>query len=201
MTAQIRLAGDRDAESIAAIYRPHVETSAVSFEAIPPDAREMALRIRETIASHPWLVCDIDGQVAGYAYATRHRIRAAYQWSVDTSVYVGGPYVRRGIGRGLYASLFRILAAQGFFNAYAGIALPNVASVALHESVGFKPIGVYRRVGYKVGAWHDVGWWQLVLKAHEAAPAEPLDMAAVQRLPMWASLVASGQSAIRAAAV
>lgn len=201
MAAHIRLAQDDDAETIAAIYRRYVETSAVSFEATPPDRNEMARRITETMASHPWLVCDIDGQVAGYACATRHRVRAAYRWSVDTSVYVGGPYVRRGIGRGLYASLFGILAAQGFVNAYAGIALPNVASVALHESVGFKPVGVYQRVGYKLGAWHDVGWWQLTVKAHEAAPTEPLDMSAAQRLPIWESLVVSGQSAVRATAV
>jgi L-amino acid N-acyltransferase YncA len=201
MGAQIRLAGDQDAETIAAIYRPYVETSAVSFEEIPPDRTEMARRIRETVGSYPWLVCDEDGQVKGYAYATRHRVRAAYQWSVETSVYVGGRHMRRGIGRGLYLSLFRILAAQGFFNAYAGIALPNPASVRLHESLGFEPIGVFKRIGHKRGAWHDVGWWQLALKALEAAPADPIDLAAVQRLPSWDSLIASGQSAIRATGV
>jgi len=102
MAAQIRLAHDRDAEDVAAIYRPFVETTAVSFETVPPDRDEMARRIAETITFYPWLVCVFDRQVAGYAYATRHRVRAAYQWSVDTSVYVGERHRRCGVGRGLY---------------------------------------------------------------------------------------------------
>jgi L-amino acid N-acyltransferase YncA len=195
--AQIRLAHAHDAEAIAAIYRPFVEGTSISFETIPPDREEMAGRIMETIAFYPWLVCEVEGRVAGYAYATRHRVRAAYRWSIDSSVYVAAEYWRCGIGRGLYVSLFSILAAQGFFNAYAGITLPNPASVALHESVGFKPVGVYRRVGYKLGAWHDVGWWQRVLGAHQEAPAEPLDLATIQRRAAWESLVTSGQSVIR----
>jgi phosphinothricin acetyltransferase len=197
MTTAIRLAQEHDAAAIAAIYRPFVEATAVSFETVAPDRDEMARRITETMVSYPWLVCDIGGQVAGYAYASPHRVRAAYQWSVDASVYVGAQYQRCGIGRGLYTSLFRILAAQGFFNACAGITLPNPASVALHESVGFTPVGVYRRVGYKLGAWHDVGWWQLILTAHDGAPREPLDMAAVQQRPEWISVVTSGQSVVR----
>jgi phosphinothricin acetyltransferase len=197
MAAQIRLAREGDAEAIAAIYRPFVEETAISFEAVAPDREEMARRITDTIALYPWLVCEIGGRVTGYAYATRHRVRAAYQWSVDASVYVDKNYQRCGIGRGLYTSLFRILAAQGFFNAFAGIALPNPASVALHESVGFTPIGVYQRVGYKLGTWHDVGWWQLRLKADEAAPAEPLDLATLVARREWESLVTSGESIIR----
>ncbi|MBI4194691.1 MAG: N-acetyltransferase [Betaproteobacteria bacterium] len=200
MAAQIRLAQGHDAESIAAIYRPFVETTAISFETEAPDREEMVRRITETMASYPWLVCEIGGQVAGYAYATRHRVRAAYRWSVDTSVYVGQKYWRGGVGRGLYASLFGILAAQGFFNAYAGITLPNPASVALHQSVGFKGIGVHQRVGYKLGAWHDVGWWQLRLKASESSPREPRDLATVRSEPGWESLVTSGQTFIRAKA-
>jgi|SRR5215510_3996776 len=198
MAAHIRLARDVDADAVAAIYRPFVDHTAVSFETVAPDREEMERRITETLASYPWLVCEIGGRVAGYAYATRHRVRAAYQWSVDTSVYVDLRHQRRGIGRGLYTSLFRILAAQGFFNAFAGIALPNPASVALHESVGFEPIGIYQRVGYKLGTWHDVGWWQLCLKAREAAPTEPLDLATLRGRGEWESFVTSGQSVIRA---
>src|SRR5262245_39478674 len=158
---QIRLARESDADALAAIYGPIVESTAISFETIVPDAHEMARRVNETLRSHPWLICDLDSRVIGYAYATKHRLRGAYQWSVDTSVYTDGRYRRQGVGQGLYRSLVGILAAQGFFNAYAGIALPNPASVALHESVGFRALGVYRRVGYKLGRWHDVGWWQL----------------------------------------
>jgi len=200
MTPRIRLATLSDADAIAAIYRPVVETTTISFETVAPDRDEMAQRLADTLASHPWLVCEIDGRVAGYAYATKHRVRAAYQWSVDTSVYVDAACRRSGVGRGLYRSLFAILAAQGFFNAFAGIALPNAASVALHEAVGFEPLGVYRRVGFKLGAWHDVGWWQLALLAHDASPDAPLPIAAVQRRGDWASLLAAGQPSIRAIA-
>jgi phosphinothricin acetyltransferase len=119
---------------------------------------------------------------------------------VDTSVYVDRQYWRFGIGRGLYASLFAILAAQGFYNAYAGITLPNPASVALHEAAGFKPVGVYRRVGFKHDGWHDVGWWELTLQEHSASPQQPLAFAGLRSRPEWESLVASGERFTRPAA-
>ena len=149
--AQIRLARDSDAETIAAIYRPVVEATTISFETVPPDGDEIARRVVETARMYPWLVCERGGTVAGYAYASKYRVRAAYQWSVETSVYIDPRHRRCGVGRGLYVSLFRVLSAQGFFNAYAGITLPNAASIALHEAAGFKTIGVYERVGYKLG--------------------------------------------------
>ena len=198
MSARIRLADDGDAGAIAAIYAPIVESTAISFETVPPDRDEMARRLADTLASYPWLVCEIDGRVAGYAYATKHRVRGAYQWSVDTSVYVDAARRRAGVGCGLYRSLFAILAAQGFFNAFAGIALPNPASVALHEAVGFEPLGVYRRVGFKLGAWRDVGWWQLTLRAHDASPDAPLPLAAVRQRADWPTLLSSGEPSIRA---
>jgi len=176
MTARavaIRLASDRDAAAIADIYAPFVESSATSFETEPPPAEEIRRRVDHTTVAYPWLVCVFDDQVAGFAYATTHRVRAAYQWSVETSVYVHGSFRRAGVGRGLYTSLFAILAAQGFVNAYAGITLPNPSSVALHELMGFLPVGVYRGIGYKTGAWHDVGWWHLLLRAHLREP-DPL---------------------------
>jgi phosphinothricin acetyltransferase len=200
MAIRIRLAQDADVDAIVGIYRPVVEATAISFETSTPDRDEMARRLGETLQSYPWLVCDIDGQIAGYAYATRHRVRGAYRWSVDTSVYIKEEYRRRGVGRGLYESLFAILAAQGYFNAYAGISLPNPASVALHESMGFERIGVYRRVGYKLGRWHDVGWWQRTLNEHEQSPKEPSDLGTVSKQPGWERLLARGQSAIRAEA-
>ena len=120
MTPRIRLALEADAAAIAAIYRPIVESTAISFETAAPDTVEMSRRLRETMTTHPWLVCELEGQVAGYAYATKHRVRGAYRWSVDTSVYVSNARQRLGIARGLYRSLFAVLAAQGYFNAFAG---------------------------------------------------------------------------------
>jgi len=196
----IRLATHDDGDAVAAIYQPVVAGTAISFEMIPPDGSEMARRIDETLRAYPWLVCDVDGRTAGYAYAARHRVRGAYQWSVDTSVYIADAHRRRHIGRGLYTSLFAILAAQGYFNAFAGIALPNMASVALHEAMGFEPIGVYRHVGYKLDRWHDVGWWQLSLRHHEDSPGVPLELSALADRPGWGELLKKGESIIRAEA-
>ena len=117
----MRLARDSDVEAIVEIYRPIVESTTLSFETRAPGQEEMARRVHETLQSYPWLVCELEGHVAGYAYASLHRIRGAYLWSVDTSVYIDEGYRRRGVGRGLYESLFAILVAQGYFNAYAGI--------------------------------------------------------------------------------
>jgi phosphinothricin acetyltransferase len=197
MSFDIRLATDNDAAGIAEIYRPIVEATPISFEVEPPDEREVQKRIRETLPAYPWLVCAYEGRVAGYAYATRHRARAAYRWSVDTSVYVHSDFRRRGIGQGLYASLFGILAAQGYFSAYAGVTLPNPGSVGLHESAGFKAIGVYRNVGYKQGAWHDVGWWELALQPYIPEPRPPLSLALVQADPSWPSMLAAGLACVR----
>jgi len=197
MGARIRLATGSDAAAVAAIYRPNVDGSVASFETEAPDAQEMARRIEGTLRGFPWLVCAIDDTVAGYAYAGRHRERAAYRWSAEVSVYIDTAFRRRGVGRGLYESLFAVLAAQGYVNAFAGVTLPNPASVGLHESMGFEPIGVFRRIGHKYGGWHDVGWWQVPLRLHEASPAEPLDLSAVQRRPDFAVLLATGERRLR----
>jgi L-amino acid N-acyltransferase YncA len=162
-----------DAAAIAAIYAPNVRDSFISFELEVPGAEEMAARIAATTVSHPWLVYEMDGRVVGYAYASKHRERLAYQWSADVSCYVDAGARGRGIGRALYEALLERLRGQGFRNAYAGIALPNEASVRLHESVGFKPLCVYEGVGYKLGAWRDVGWWQLRLGDLESVPVPP----------------------------
>jgi|SRR5688572_8119247 len=192
----IRMATADDAAAIAEIYRPIVESTAISFETVAPDAGEMRQRIQEVLHAHPWLVCEHEGAVAGYAYASKHRARAAYQWSVDTSVYVDESFRRRGIGHGLYLSLFAVLAAQGYANAFAGITLPGRPSVALHERVGFTAVGVYRRAGYKSGAWHDVGWWQRQLNP-DAAPSLIRGVDEVRTAGVLESLLATGSSVIR----
>jgi phosphinothricin acetyltransferase len=126
----------------------------------------------------PWLVAERDGGVTGYAYASPHRARAAYRWGADVSVYLDERERGRGSGRALYGALLPVLRDLGYTGAYAGITLPNPASVALHESMGFSLVGVYRRVGYKLGGWHDVGWWQLVLADPlPEVPAEPREWA------------------------
>jgi phosphinothricin acetyltransferase len=173
----IRFATPADAAQVQAIYAPFVRDTPISFELDPPDEAEMRARIVKTLATYPWLVLERGGEVAGYAYGSAHRERLGYQWSVDVSCYVSEEHRRRGIGQRLYRALFRVLRAQGFFNAYAGIALPNAASVALHESVGFVPVGIYRGVGFKLGRWHDVGWWSLRLQELRESPAPPTPLA------------------------
>lgn len=173
---QVRHAdANRDAAACAAIYAPFVRHTPVSFEERPPDTRELARRMREIAQRYPWLVADADGVVAGFAYASRHRERAAYRWAADVTVYVGDGHRRQGVGSALYRALLALLGRQGLRMACAGITLPNQASVALHESLGFEPVGVYRRIGWKLGAWHDVGWWQLELApaVREDPPPEP----------------------------
>ena len=165
-----------DAASCAAIYAPHVEAGATSFEEVPPFAAGDRRQDRATTAAtHAWLVAELDGEVVGFAYACRHRARPAYRWSVDVSVYVGDGHRGAGVGRALYEALFARLRERRFRVACAGITLPNEASVALHESLGFAPIGVYRGIGWKAGAWRDVGWWQLELEPPgDGPPPEPL---------------------------
>jgi len=169
----IRIATVADAGAVAAVYAPYVTETVISFEADPPGEAEMAGRMARIAAACPWLVYDVDGEVLGYAYAGPHAERAAYRWSVDATVYVARPAHRQGIGRALYERLEAILKLQGFHTAYAGITLPNAASVGLHEARGYRPVGVYREVGYKMGAWHDVGWWGLRLGPAASEPASP----------------------------
>lgn len=172
---------ERDAGACATIYAPYVAGAATSFEERPPDADDFAQRIERVSRTHPWLVAERDGVVAGFAYAAPHRARPAYRWTAETSVYVADGRQGDGVGRELYDALLELLRRQRLRVALAGITLPNAASVGLHEALGFERVGVYRRVGYKAGAWRDVSWWQLALGDGQdgAVPAEPL---APQRL-------------------
>jgi L-amino acid N-acyltransferase YncA len=164
-----------DGVPCAEIYAPYVVAGATSFEERAPSPDEMAARIAERLETHPWLVAEEGGEVLGYACACRHRERPAYRWAVDVSVYVTAAHHGIGIGRALYETLFDRLRSRRFRVACAGITLPNEASVALHERLGFVPVGVYRRIGWKQGAWRDVGWWQLELvPLGKEPPPEPL---------------------------
>jgi phosphinothricin acetyltransferase len=180
----IRLATEHDAEQIHAIYAPVVRDTIISFELEIPTVDEMRQRICATLVQYPWLVCDDDSAVMGYAYASAHRSRKAYQWSVDVSAYTHENYRRRGVGRALYTALFEILRHQGYFNAYAGIALPNAGSVGLHEAMGFQPVGVYKSVGYKLGGWHDASWHQLTLQPHKDSVQAPMSVQGLKDSPI-----------------
>jgi len=195
MSLQIRLATPADAAAIAAIYAPFCGgDSAVSFETTPPPPAEMGERIARTTVSYPWLVAEDASGIRGYVYASRHRERAAYRWAVDVTAYLRADSRGQGLGKVLYHVLFDLLRAQGFHKAYAGIALPNPASVGLHASLGFRQVGVYRGVGYKAGAWRDVSWWELSLRSETAAPSEPKPLSAILGGPVWTRAIAAGQA-------
>jgi phosphinothricin acetyltransferase len=192
----IRLATPDDAPAVAEIYAAEVAGTSISFEYEPPGAEEMRARIAKLAAFAPWLVCVEGGLVTGYAYASPHHERAAYRWSVDVSVYVRRGGRRGGVGRALYRSLFALLRLQGFCAAHAGITLPNPASVGLHEALGFRPVAVFPRVGWKRGAWHDVGYWQLELRERQGPPPEPLSADALRRAPGFAEALAAGSDPV-----
>ena len=165
MAATIRDATPADAAACAALYAPYVLNTAVSFESNPPTAEEMAKRIAAAQERHVWLVAEHDGGIAGYAYAGSWRSRAAYERTAETSVYLAPSATGRGIGSALCTALLQRLRQLGFRTAVAGMTLPNPASEALHAALGFEPVGVFRRVGWKNGAWQDVSWMQLDLAA------------------------------------
>lgn len=193
MTPTVRTATEEDGRALAGIYAPVVEGTHVSFETDPPGAEEMGRRVRETTDRLPWLVCEHDGRVVGYAYASPYSDRAAYRWSVDVSVYVDERYRREGVARGLYESLLEGLRLQGFANAYAVVALPNPASVGLHEALGFERVGLYERVGYKLGEWHDVGHWGLSLRDPGDPPSPPTPLEDLRGTAAYGAALESGE--------
>jgi L-amino acid N-acyltransferase YncA len=186
----LRPATEEDAAQIGAIYAPFVRNTHASFELEPPDETEMRRRIRETLKTHPWIVCARGGEVLGYAYATPYRTRAAYSWGTETTVYVKEGARRSGLGRLLYGTLLALLRLQGYRMVYAAISLPNPGSVGLHEALGFEPIGVYHAAGFKHGAWHDVGWWQLQIGPLDPAPEAPIPFPEFRDTPACLSALA-----------
>jgi L-amino acid N-acyltransferase YncA len=166
---------DADAAACSAIYAPFVLDGVASLEEQAPGPPEFAGRIERISQAYPWLVAAVDGAVVGYAYGSRHHERASYRWAANVAVYIASSHHRAGVGRALYGALLPLLARQGLYVACAGITLPNQASVALHERFGFTAVGIYRRIGWKAGAWWDVGWWELQLRDTDSGgpPAEP----------------------------
>lgn len=170
----VRLATEADTAGILEIYAPYILNTSFTFETEVPSPEAFRDRILNTLKGWPWLVCELDGKVAGYAYATRHRERTAYQWSVESSIYIHDDYQRHGIGKALYTPLLELLRIQGFRNVYAVINLPNDKSVKFHEALGFKYFTTYEQVGYKLGKWKNVGWWRCILNDFSDEPGAPI---------------------------
>lgn len=156
----IRRAKPSDSEQIFEIYRPIIEDTVISFETSPPSVEQIARRIASTLNTHEWLVAQSGNEIVGYTYATQYRSRQAYRRSTETTVYVHRDHRAQGVGRSLYLALFESLRSLDFHQAYAGIALPNEGSIALHEALGFERIGIFKEAGFKFDSWHDVLWLQ-----------------------------------------
>jgi len=175
----IRPAISGDAASIAEIYRPFVETSWTSFETEAPDGADIAERLARAGVLYPWLIAEDDAGVLGYAYGSPHRTRQAYITSVETTIYLASHAGGKGVGKRLYQSLIETLSRQNYVSAYAGIVLPNEASIALHRAVGFEFVGTYPNVGYKHGQWRETQWWQCPLAEPQSPPRKILPFTSV----------------------
>jgi phosphinothricin acetyltransferase len=185
LTVRVRFVRSDDAAALLDIYAPFVRETWISFEYEPPTLEEFRGRIERLSAAQPWLVATDGDLVLGYAYADRMRTRPAYQWAVETTVYVARASHRRGIARALYEALFTALRLQGYASAWAGIALPNPRSVALHEALGFREAGIWPDVGFKLGEWRDLGWWHLPLQALGSPPPPPRPLAEAAASAAW----------------
>lgn len=198
MQSRIRLATEADAEEMLEIYAPVVLNTVISFETVPPSAEEFRGRIRAVLESQPWLVCEIGGNIAGYSYSSPFKTRAGYRWTTETTIYVHPEYHRRGVGRALYTALLACLEAMGYHIALAVIALPNDASVGLHEAMGFQRTGTLERIGYKLGRWVDDGIWQREIQPAVDAPPQPIALRDLLGTPAWQKVLESGAAQLRA---
>lgn len=169
----IRLANTSDCAAILDIYAHYVQHTSITFEYDVPSVSEMEKRMLSAMSKYPYLVAEVNGKIAGYAYATDFRYRSAYQWSPECTIYLHHEEKGKGTGYKLYTALFDALRLQGYYNVFGGVALPNEGSVALHRKCGFREIGLYENIGYKHGQWHSTLWFQLVLQPHADAPAPP----------------------------
>jgi L-amino acid N-acyltransferase YncA len=192
----LRIAREQDAERILAIYAPYIQQTSLTFETEVPAIPAFAERINDYLINWPWLVAETDGVIAGYAYGTRYRERTAYQWSVESSVYIHNDHQRTGLGRALYTALFELLKKQGFYNVYAVINLPNGKSVLFHERCGFSWFATYEKVGYKLGEWKNVGWWKLGINEYIDDPPAPLKFAEMDK-NFIASVLESAESLLK----
>lgn len=175
----IRLVAEKDTKAVRDIYAYYVEQTHVSFEYTAPTIEEFQERMIATTEEFPWLVCLQQEEVVGYAYAHKHRLRDAYQWSPESTIYLAPHVHTKGIGSILYKALIDILRLQGYGNVFAGVALPNEKSVGIHQRLGFEEIGIFKNVGYKNGKWHDTRWFQLNLQQLQSTPKTPMKLASI----------------------
>jgi len=177
MSGNITVAIKDDAAGMLEIYAPFILNSGVTQETEVPTVEDFQKRIISNLAERPWLVCEVNNEMAGYAYAGRHRDRKGYQWCTEPSVYISEKYWGLGVANVLYGALFDILKSQGYVNAYAVITLPNERSIAFHKKFGFEYLTTYQKIGYKLGQWHDVGWMQYEINPHKKDPGDPVRFA------------------------
>ena len=177
----IRVAAKDDAAGMLEIYAPFILNSGITQETEVPSVEDFQKRVTSTLEERPWLVCDINNEIAGYAYAGKHRERKGYQWCTEPSLYISEQYFGFGVAHALYTALFDILKLQGYVNAYAVITLPNDRSVAFHKKFGFDHLTTYKKIGYKLGRWHDVGWMQYEINPHRKDPMDPVKLSAINK--------------------
>jgi phosphinothricin acetyltransferase len=194
---KIRLASEADTTALLDIYAPFVKNTVITFEYDVPTDIQFSARIATITKKYPWLVCEIHDRIVGYAYAAAFHERSAYDWSVDASVYIHPDYHRKRIGAALYECLFQLLKLQGFYNVYAIITGANKNSLDFHQSLGFKPVGLYRNVGYKFNQWQDVQWLVLTIKDHSQPPEKPKSIDDIKDTPEFNSVVSKALEIIQ----
>jgi len=194
---RIRFAGKEDAAAILRIYEAYIKNTRVTFEIDVPTVPEFEARMERITAQFPWLVCEVNGEIAGYAYGSRHGERAAYRWSADLSVYIDEKFHRRGIATALYRGVTELLRRQGYFTVYAGVSTPNPKSEAFHEALGFRNLGEFKNVGYKLGAWCGVAWYELPLADYVAEPKEPCAIGILTEREAWEDVLAEAEALLK----
>lgn len=196
MNKKIRLATEADSVSILEIYAPFIRDTVITFENEVPTITEFKRRIFDIQKKYPWLVCEINGNIVGYAYASQFNDRAAYDWSSDFSIYINPQYQGKKIGKALYYCLFELSKLQGYCNAYAGVTLPNIKSERLHQSFGFNSIGVYQNAGFKLGNWYDVKWFGIKIKDYPKSPTEPKTIDEIVNIPEFNTILQKSEQMI-----
>jgi len=195
---KIRLIEDNDAQAVLNIYAPYVLNTYITFEYEVPPIEEFSQKIRTISSQYPWLVCLQNDRIIGNAYASEHRHRTAYKWSPESTVYLSEDVYGKGIGTILYSTLIEILKLQGYFNVYAGVGIPNEKSERLHRSVGFQELGIFKKVGYKLGKWHDTKWFQLHLQDHIINPEPPISIKGISESPEFLTILERANDRINA---